>query len=34
MVALELPDKNYGFACGACDIGIPLFSLLPFYADL
>jgi ssDNA-binding Zn-finger/Zn-ribbon topoisomerase 1 len=34
MAAVELPDKNYGFRCDTCDVGVPLFSLLPFYTDL
>jgi ssDNA-binding Zn-finger/Zn-ribbon topoisomerase 1 len=34
MEAIVLPDRNYGYACSACDVGIPLFELLPRYADL
>ncbi len=34
MVAEVLPDKNYGYVCRACDIGIPLFELVPRYQDL
>ena len=29
-----LPDKNYGYTCRQCDIGIPLFALLPRWEDL
>ncbi len=29
-----LPDKNYGYICQQCDIGIPLFELLPRWEDL
>lgn len=29
-----LYDKNYGYVCKNCDIGIPLYMLLPRYTDL
>ena len=29
-----LQDKNYGYVCDECDIGVPLFALLPRYVDL
>ncbi len=29
-----LPDNNYGYTCRQCDIGIPLFALLPRWEDL
>lgn len=29
-----LPDKNYGYVCAECEIGIPLFELLPRWEDL
>lgn len=29
-----LPDKNYGYVCKNCNIGIPLYALLPKYDDL
>lgn len=34
MTAAILPDKNYGYVCNPCDIGVPLFALLPRYVDL
>jgi hypothetical protein len=34
MAATILPDKNYGYACARCDLGIPLFALLPKWEDL
>ena len=27
-------EKNYGFICGSCDLGIPLATLLPRWEDL
>ncbi len=34
MTSGTLPDKNYGYICGSCNIGIALYSLLPKYTDL
>jgi DNA-directed RNA polymerase subunit RPC12/RpoP len=34
MAAEILPDKNYGYVCSHCDLGIPLFALLPKYDDI
>ena len=33
MVAAVLPDRNYGYICQHCDLGIPLYKLLPRYTD-
>lgn len=29
-----LPDGNYGYVCGECELGVPLFELVPRYQDL
>lgn len=29
-----LPDKNYGFACHDCNIGLRLAAIIPDYEDL
>jgi ssDNA-binding Zn-finger/Zn-ribbon topoisomerase 1 len=34
MKAEVFPNKNYGYMCVTCGIGIPLFELLPKYEDL
>ncbi len=34
MTAGTLPDRNYGFRCATCDLGISLHSLLPRYSEL
>lgn len=34
MTPQTLPDKNYGYACAKCEVGIPLYALLPRYDDL
>lgn len=33
-MAHRILGKNFGYACKDCDIGIPLFELLPRWADL
>ena len=30
----HLPDSNYGYICTLCDIGIPLYHLVPRWEDL
>jgi hypothetical protein len=34
MSPVVLPDRNYGFACEACSVGIELFELLRRWEDL
>jgi hypothetical protein len=34
MAPCVLPDHNYGFECSHCDIGLPLFELVPRWQDL
>jgi len=29
-----LPDRNYGYTCDECNIGIPLFELVPKWEEL
>ena len=34
MTPNELPDRNYGYVCRKCDVGIRLSDLLPRWEDL
>ncbi len=34
MESSTLPDKNYGYVCQACVVGIPLHAILPRWEDL
>ncbi len=29
-----LPDRNYGYVCASCEVGVPLFELVPRWEDL